>query len=89
MNTERAKIRIYNTFLAHQLLKWAEQMGKQSELELALFESYFSKQENVGDEKVLAEVAGRVGLDEAEADAVQRRSDFTRGFTKLPILIWA
>ncbi|MGB5221946.1 MAG: DsbA family oxidoreductase [Polyangiales bacterium] len=62
--------RIYNTFLAHQLLKWAEQMGKQSELELALFESYFSKQENVGDEKVLAEVAGRVGLDEAEAAAV-------------------
>ncbi len=62
--------RIYNTFLAHQLLKWAEQMGKQSELELALFESYFSKQENVGDEQVLAEVAGRVGLDEAEAAAV-------------------
>lgn len=62
--------RIYNTFLAHQLLKWAEQQGKQSELELALFESYFSKQENVGDEKVLAEVAGRVGLDQAEAAAV-------------------
>ena len=62
--------RIYNTFLAHQLLKWAEQKGKQSELELALFESYFSKQENVGDEKLLAEVAGRVGLDRAEAAAV-------------------
>jgi len=62
--------RIYNTFLAHQLLKWAEQKGKQSELELALFESYFSKQENVGDEKVLAEVAGRAGLDKAQAAAV-------------------
>jgi len=62
--------RIYNTFLAHQLLKWAEQQGRQSELELALFESYFSKQENVGDEKVLARIAGRVGLDEVEAAAV-------------------
>ena len=62
--------RIYNTFLAHQLLKWAEQQGKQAELELALFESYFSQQENVGEAKVLAEVASRVGLDQVEAAAV-------------------
>jgi len=62
--------RIYNTFLAHQLLKWAEQQGKQAELELALFESYFSQQENVGEAKVLAEVASRVGLDQAEAATV-------------------
>ena len=62
--------RIYNTFPAHQLLKWAEQQGKQSELEMALFESYFSHEESVGDEKALAEVAGRVGLDVEEAAAV-------------------
>ena len=62
--------RIYNTVLAHQLLKWAQQQGRQSELEMALFESYFSREENVGDEKVLAEVAGRVGLDESEAAAL-------------------
>ncbi|MFA9471652.1 MAG: hypothetical protein ACERNK_13860 [Deltaproteobacteria bacterium] len=31
--------RIYNTFLAHQLLTWAGQHGKQSELQMALFES--------------------------------------------------
>ena len=62
--------RIYNTFLAHQLLTWAGQHGKQSELQMALFESYFSKQENVADEQVLAAVAGRVRLDETEAAAV-------------------
>jgi len=62
--------RIYNTFLAHQLLAWAAQHHKQSALEMALFESYFSKQENIGDEKVLASVAGRVGLDETEAAAL-------------------
>jgi len=62
--------RIYNTFLAHQLLAWAAQHRKQSSLEMALFESYFSKQENVGDEKVLASVAGRAGLDEIEAAAL-------------------
>jgi hypothetical protein len=44
--------RIYNTFLAHQLLLWAAQQGKQTELETALFESYFSKQENVGEPSV-------------------------------------
>lgn len=70
--------RIYNTFLAHQLLKWAEQEGKQSELELALFESYFSNQENVGDEATLAQVAGRVGLDEAEAAALLDDGRFAR-----------
>lgn len=62
--------RIYNTFLAHQLLRWAEQQGKQFEMELELFESYFSKEENVGDPETLAKVAGRVGLDEEEAAAV-------------------
>ena len=62
--------RIYNTFLAHQLLRWAEEQGKQTEMELALFESYFSEQENVGDPATLAQVAARVGLDESEAAAL-------------------
>jgi predicted DsbA family dithiol-disulfide isomerase len=62
--------RIYNTFLAHQLLAWAAQHDKQAELELALFEAYFSRQENVGEPEVLATIAGRVGLDEEEAAAV-------------------
>ena len=70
--------RIYNTFLAHQLLTWAELRGKQSELEMALFESYFSKQENVGEAKTLAEVAARVGLDEEEAAAVLEDGRFAR-----------
>jgi len=70
--------RIYNTFLAHQLLTWAEQQGKQSELEMALFESYFSREENVGDEAALVEVAGRVGLDPEEAAAVLEDSRFAK-----------
>jgi predicted DsbA family dithiol-disulfide isomerase len=63
-------MRIYNTFRAHQLLHWAGEQGKQTELEMALFESYFSRQENVGDEEVLAAVAGHAGLGEDEARAV-------------------
>lgn len=63
-------MRIYNTFKAHQLLHWAGVQGKQTELKLALFESYFSREENVDDPVVLAAAAARAGLDEAEARAV-------------------
>ena len=54
---------------AHQLLHWAGEQGKQTELELALFESYFSREENVDDADVLVAVAGRAGLEEEEARA--------------------
>ena len=70
--------RIYNTFLAHQLLAWAEPQGKQAALELALFESYFSNRENVGNAEVLVKVAGRVGLDEREAAAVLEDGRYAR-----------
>jgi predicted DsbA family dithiol-disulfide isomerase len=60
-------MRIYNTFLAHQLLHWAGEQGKQTELKLALFEAFFSQRENVGDIRLLSTVAGRVGLDPGEA----------------------
>jgi predicted DsbA family dithiol-disulfide isomerase len=63
-------MRIHNTFRAHQLLHWAGTQGKQTELELALFESYFSREENVDDVDVLVAAAGRAGLDEEQARAV-------------------
>ena len=55
-------MRIYNTFKAHQLLTWAQEQGKQTELKLALFEAFFSRRENVGDDAQLAAVCARVGL---------------------------
>jgi predicted DsbA family dithiol-disulfide isomerase len=63
-------MRIHNTFKAHQLLHWAGEQGKQTELELALFESCFTRQENVDDGEVLVAAAGRAGLNEKEAGAV-------------------
>lgn len=59
--------RIVNTFNAHQLLHWAGLEGKQTELELALFEAYFSRNENVNDLAVLLGAVEAVGLDRAEA----------------------
>jgi predicted DsbA family dithiol-disulfide isomerase len=60
-------MRMYNTFLAHQLLHWAAERGKQTELKLALFEAFFSRRENVGDMDMLATIAARVGLDPGQA----------------------
>ena len=64
------EMRIYNTFQAHQLLHWASEAGKQTELKLALFEAYFTRQEDVSDGNVLQTVAERAGLDRAQAKAV-------------------
>jgi predicted DsbA family dithiol-disulfide isomerase len=63
-------MRMVNTFRAHQLLHWAGQQGRQTELKLALFEAFFSKREDVSDSHLLAEIAGRAGLDKVEAGAV-------------------
>lgn len=63
-------MRMVNTFRAHQLLHWAGELGRQTELKLALFEAFFSRREDVNDARVLAEVAGRVGLDSGRASAI-------------------
>jgi predicted DsbA family dithiol-disulfide isomerase len=63
-------MRMVNTFRAHQLLHWAAQQGKQTELKLALFEAFFSRREDVNDTVVLAGVAASVGLDGVEAQNV-------------------
>ena len=63
-------MRVYNTFLAHQLLHWAALENKQTELKMALFESFFSRRENIGDADMLATVAGRAGLDSSQAREV-------------------
>jgi predicted DsbA family dithiol-disulfide isomerase len=63
-------MRMVNTFRAHQLLHWAGEQGRQTELKLALFESFFTRREDVSVPSVLVAVAGRAGLDCAEASLV-------------------
>lgn len=55
--------RIYNTRKAHQLLMWSQQEQRQSQLEMALFEAYFTFGKDVSDESVLLEVAESVGIE--------------------------
>ncbi|WOJ95272.1 DsbA family oxidoreductase [Congregibacter variabilis] len=63
-------MRVVNTFRAHQLIHWAANQGKQTELKLALFSAFFSERKDVSDDQVLVSVAGSVGLSESEAEQV-------------------
>ncbi len=62
--------RIYNTFDAHRLLHWAHELGKQTELKLALFDLYFQQSGNPSDHQQLLSVVESLGLDVAEAKQI-------------------
>lgn len=64
------RMRMVNTFRAHQLLHWARETGVQTALKLALFEAFFRRREDVSDPQTLAAVAARAGLDAEQASAV-------------------
>ncbi len=92
--------RIVNTFAAHQLLDWAETQGRQHPLKLTLFETYFTKQQDVSDVEVLmgaVETAGlnpeaaRTALESgAHAQPVREKQDFwtSRGISGVPSMVF-
>jgi len=94
-----ARERTYNTFDAHRLLHWAAVGGRQLALKTALLKAYHGDGENISDHRVLARIAGEVGLDEASArqvltsddyaDAVRERERFyqSQGITGVPAVI--
>jgi predicted DsbA family dithiol-disulfide isomerase len=59
--------RIYNTFDAHRLLHWAGIEGKQTALKHALFDAYFTDQQDPSDHQVLVAAADKAGLDPVRA----------------------
>ena len=60
----------YNSRLAQELGKWAEQMGKGDAYHDAVFRAYFADGRNIADVNILADVATSVGLDAREANTV-------------------
>lgn len=62
--------RIVNTFMAHQLLDWAEGQGLQHQLKLALFDAYFTRQQDVSDIEVLLQAVTSAGLNPDSARQV-------------------
>ncbi|WP_296680317.1 DsbA family oxidoreductase [Novosphingobium sp.] len=64
--------KMWNTFAAHKLLKWALiEAGAevQNKLKLALFDAHFQERRNVSDPEVLVDIAASQGLDRDGARA--------------------
>jgi predicted DsbA family dithiol-disulfide isomerase len=74
--------RIYNTFDAHRLLHWAHELGKQTELKLALFDLYFQQSGNPSDHQQLLSVVENLGLDVAEAKHILVSDKYTADVRK-------
>jgi len=59
--------RAYNTRLAQEMGKWAEEQGKGDEFNLAAFQSYFVKTQDISNSSVLIDLAESIGLSREEA----------------------
>jgi len=65
----------YNSRLAQELGKWAEDKGKGDEFHKAVFRSYFVEGKNIAKKEVLGDLASGVGLVKKEAfEILQARS---------------
>ncbi len=53
----------YNSRLAQELGKWAEEKGRGDPFHRAVFQAYFAEAKNIAKIPVLVELAGSVGLD--------------------------
>jgi len=56
-----------NTFDAHRVVHYAKAEGKANELAERIFKAYFIDSLNISDHKVLASLAGEVGLNSKKA----------------------
>ena len=68
--------RIYNTFDAHRLLRWAGLEGRQRELKHALLRAYFTDGDNPADFAVLVRTASEAGLDAERAKAILASDEY-------------
>ena len=64
-----------NTFAAHRLVWYAAQQGKQDEVVETLFRAYFLEGRNIGELKVLTQVAADAGLDRTETETYLASND--------------
>ena len=58
-----------NTFLAHRLIWYTEQQGRQDAAVESLFQGYFTEGADIGSMPVLSQLACRVGLDAAAVES--------------------
>jgi predicted DsbA family dithiol-disulfide isomerase len=90
-----------NTLDAHRLIHWAGIEGRQTPVAAALFKAYFTEGRDIGDRRVLTEIAGAAGMDaamtetllggDADVDDIRARDAHARarGVTGVPTFIVA
>ena len=54
-----------NTLASHRLLRLAARYGRQDEMLDALFAAYFTEGRDIGDHRVLIDIAAKVGIPDA------------------------
>src|SRR3984957_11457325 len=65
-----------NTVDSHRLIRWAEAQGVQDDVVERLFVAYFENGEDIGDIRVLADIADLCGMDGAQiADLLETDTD--------------
>ncbi len=70
--------RVYNTFDAHRLLSWANSLGKQTELKMALFSAYFTHNLDISASEVLLNTVSSIELDRDEASRILSSGAFSK-----------
>jgi predicted DsbA family dithiol-disulfide isomerase len=90
-----------NTIDSHRLIRWAEAQGVQDEVVERLFIAYFENGEDIGDIRVLSDIADLCGMDGTEiADLLESDTDTAlveredklaheMGVTGVPAMIFA
>ena len=66
----------FNSRLAQEMGKWAEEKGKGDEFHDAVFRAYFVDGKNIGEKAVLVELAKKVGLPGKEAGEILESRPF-------------
>src|SRR3569623_2256784 len=64
-----------NTLDSHRLIRWAESQGVQDDVEERLFIAYFENGEDIGDIRVLADIADICGMDGVEVAQMLESDD--------------
>jgi predicted DsbA family dithiol-disulfide isomerase len=89
-----------NTLDSHRLIRWAEAAGVQDDVVERLFIAYFENAEDIGDIRVLADIADMCGMDGVEVaqmlesdtdlNLVEREDQIARemGVTGVPAMIF-
>jgi len=68
--------RVWNTFMVHQLIHWAEGFKLAHPLKVSLFSAHFTEHRNLSDIDTLAALAERVGLDSDEATEILKEQRY-------------